>query len=469
MRRAAVLVALILVALALVALRPPPRPGPLLRDFEAYYAAGASWTGEIDPYSRDVWRVEGHLPGVDARRDEILPFVGPPYTLPLFGLLGALPFIQATPVWGAFLALAALVLAFCIARLAQIRDVPALAGLLLLGAAFGPLTSALALGQLALPACAGVVATTAALQTRVRLIVPIVTALAAALQPNIGCALIGRLSDRRASAAFAIAAIFALSSGVAALGGFAGVQHYLTVLRAHAAAESTVAIQVTVAAVTYGFGASDVIASRIALGVAVVVILTTAWLLRSVAYTPASRVAIASAALPLVLPFAHEHDLLVTLFPAVLVLRAALGIRWIVAACATMMVAVDWLGLAQRPQALTQAAVLAFAAAFAIIALSRPPSLRAAAVPLGVAVCVVVAGLFGAQHPVGVWPYALPSSFHAPLDADVSTVWHLEQVASGLATPNFGSALLRGASVAGCALLWGSSLVVLRRSKYRRS
>ena len=71
-------------------MRPVGTPGPLLRDFEAYYAAGATWALGGDPYGREVWRVERRVPGVDASHEELLPFVGPPFSLPLWRSFAAL-------------------------------------------------------------------------------------------------------------------------------------------------------------------------------------------------------------------------------------------------------------------------------------------------------------------------------------------------------------------------------------------
>jgi hypothetical protein len=463
-RRAFAAAACLLIAIAFLWLRPVATPGPPLRDFEAYYAAGATWRAAGDPYSRDVWRVERHLPGVVASRDELLPYVGPPYALPLWGLLGGLGFGAAVVVWGIVLVAAAALLGICTARLADLRDPTSIAALVLLGAAFGPLTSALALGQVALVSCAGVVATALALaQARTRLVVAIGTAWLAALQPNLALALVARLTDRRAWLALGLAALLALATTVAILGGFDGLRQYGALLQAHVAAERTVAIQLTVAAVAFGFGASEAQARIVATLVALGVITATALLLRSHNYAPHARVAVASAALPLILPFSHEHDLTIALFPAVLCLRRARRAWWIAAACATVAVAVDWLGLAQRPSGVPQSVTLALAVACAAIALSRGRIGPAAAAPIALAAGVTLVGTWAAHHPLGVWPYALGPSFRAPLALDTSAVWHLEQMQSGLAAPSVPSALLRTLSLAGCAALWCTALAILRR------
>ena len=55
-----------------------------MRDFESYWAAGSAWSAGDDPYSRQIWRAERLVPGVNANREELLPFVGPPFGLPLW-------------------------------------------------------------------------------------------------------------------------------------------------------------------------------------------------------------------------------------------------------------------------------------------------------------------------------------------------------------------------------------------------
>jgi hypothetical protein len=445
-------------------LRPATTPGPSLRDFEAYYAAGATWHAEGDPYAREIWRVERRVPGVVATRDELLPFVGPPYSLPAWALFAALPYGQAAFAWGIVLACAAALLGLCIARLTDIREGSGFVALVLAGAAFGPLTSALALGQVALLSCAGIVATTLALAVRTRLVVPVATAVLAAFQPNLGCVLVARLGDRRAWFALAMAAALVAATAPAVLGGLAGISRYAGVLAAHATAERTIAIAMTITAVAFGFGASDAAARAAGIAVALTVIVATALAFASRAYARAARVAVASAALPLVLPFSHEHDLAIVLFPAVWCVRRARGAWWALAACGAMLVAVDWLGLAQRPTGAAQSVALALAAALALVALSTHAPDRTAAWPFAVVAGVVVAATVAWHHPLGVWPYALGSAFQAPPGADAAAVWSLEQARSGLATPNVVAAGLRSLSLIGCAGVWLAALRALRET-----
>src|SRR5579884_2877059 len=134
---------------AFVPLRPPPTHGPFGRDFEAYYAAGATWNAGGDPWSRDVWAVERTIPGVD-RGDELLPFVGPAFTLPLFGALARAPFGVALRLWSGTIALAFAALVLGALALAREQRIAALFGALLLGIASAPGVSDFALAQAAM-------------------------------------------------------------------------------------------------------------------------------------------------------------------------------------------------------------------------------------------------------------------------------------------------------------------------------
>src|SRR5262249_20399332 len=157
--------ALVLAAIAATLLRPPPTQGPFARDFEAYYAAGATWNRGGDPWSRDVWAIEQTIPGVDASRDELLPFAGPAASLPLWSLLARLPFDAARIVWELLLLAALVALAIVVTALAHAQLTLNRAFYALVGAALcGPAISAVALGQVALVSAAALALTLLALE-----------------------------------------------------------------------------------------------------------------------------------------------------------------------------------------------------------------------------------------------------------------------------------------------------------------
>ena len=88
--------------------RPAATPGPSLRDFEAYWSAGATWNSGDNPYGRAIWIAERTVNGVTPSRDELLPFVGPPPTLLLWSLFARLPYDRAAIIWIAVLVAALL-------------------------------------------------------------------------------------------------------------------------------------------------------------------------------------------------------------------------------------------------------------------------------------------------------------------------------------------------------------------------
>lgn len=457
-RRAPLLaVALVAIATAFFAVRPQPTPGPALRDFESYYAAGATWRYHGDAYGRDVWRVEKDVPGVVAARDELLPFVGPPFGLPLWDAIARLPFSAASLLWTLVMGASLAALAFGSLRRAGTPVTPADGlAILVLCAGFGPLTSGVALGQVAVPACAAIALFPSFLRPR-RLWAAMLAALVAALQPNLAVVLAARLGDVRARLAALGAAVVALLASILALGDVAGFGRYLGVLREHAGAERFIAIQTTVAAVARALGAPDGAAGLIAIAVALAVAATLVVQCRSARYAPDDRLALACAAWPLALPFAHEHDFTIAFLPAVLAVRRARGAAWLVAALGTLAVAVDWLGLAQRPEGTAETMLLTLAAALALTALAREPLRARHAVPALAALIVVpLVSLVARGHHLPTWPDALPLGFHLPPTLPAAVVWRAEQLRAGIGSldPVLGG--LRLVSLAGCGLLWAA-------------
>ena len=462
-RVAALALALAALAVAFFVLRPAPTPGPALRDFESYYAAGVTWRYRGDAYGRDVWRVEKDVPGVVATRDELLPFVGPPFGLPLWDLFARLPYPTAALLWTLVMAAALTTLVFASLRRAEPRASAFEAfALLAFCAGFGPLTSGVALGQVAIVSCAAIAAFPAFLGPG-RLWAALLAALAAALQPNLAVVLLARAANARAWLALAGAAAVAVLGSALALGGTGGLARYASVLREHAGAERFIAIQTTWAAALRALGAAPNAAGFAALAVALGVVTALALQFRSRRYDPDARLALACAAWPLALPFAHEHDFTIAFFPAVLAVRRARGAAWIGASLATLAVAVDWLGLAQRPTGIAETSLLVLAAALALVALApeEPGPLHLIA-PAAVAL-VPLAGLLAAAHPLATWPDALPPGFHLPPTVPAPVVWRAEQMRSGIGALDPVWGMLRALSLGGCALLWLVASRVLAR------
>jgi hypothetical protein len=214
--------------------------------------------------------------------------------------------------------------------------------------------------------------------------------------------------------------------------------------------------------VARALGASAHLAGAIGIALALATIGIVAFQCVRGSYTPDSRLALACAAGPLVFPFAHEHDFTIAFFPALLVARRTRGALWVAAAFATLGIAVDWLGLAQRPTGIYESAALTVAAALALATLARDRLRAYHFAPLLVALAVIAVGAVAARTPLATWPDGLGLDFHVPFDMPAPDVWHLEQVRSGIGAlvPAWGA--LRAISLASSAALWGIASVALR-------
>lgn len=322
---------------------------------------------------------------------------------------------------------------------------------LLAGFAFalgsGAATSALALGQAALLA-GGALALALLRMERRDAVGAALATLVAAVQPNLVVALVARLRDRTAwiAASAAAAAFAALSLAVG--GGLAGVARYLRLLREHGEAERFVTIQHTPAAVAWSLGAAAPLASALGAAVAVAAI-------AGIALARGDRILVALAALPLAVPFFHEHDFVVALIPGLVLARRSTGRTRVVAGIATACVLVDWFGAAQRPAAQPQIVAEALAVACAFVALGPGALARRAdlAPLLATAALAMVALPLAAAHPAPTWPDALPAGYRAPADAGASAIWAAEQRAAGLDAREPAWGALRAIPLAGSALL----------------
>ncbi len=455
--------ACVAIAIAILAARPVHTPGPLARDFEAYWAAGSAWNAQANPYGRAIWKAERGIAGVDAGRDEVLPFVGPPATLLVWSIAARWPYQIATAAWWTMLGFSLLALVATVLRGSgtPFRILPFL-GALLLALAFAPISSNLALGQLALPAFLGAAALTV-LADRSVLGAALCACLAFA-QPNAALGLLSQLGRNRATLAMVLGALATFSLGVVAAG-WAWPLAYARVLAAHGAAERFVAIQFSPAAIAYGFGANPWAARLFGAFVALLAIASA--IATALRVTDRfARFAIFSALAPFVAGFFHEHDLVVAYAAALwCALRTRAAVRT-VALAGTLLVGIDWLGLAQRPSGIAQCLLLAIAAFAAFVALGDNAGARYVA-PAGAATAALFAGaaILATRYPVPIWPDTL-AQFHAPVHATVAAVWLGEQRASGLLAAVPAWALLRSLSLLGCGLL---AFAIYRHSTYCRT
>lgn len=451
------------IAIALLTARPLPTPGPFLRDFEAYWSAGSTWNVRADPYSKAIWEAERTVPGVDAHRNELLPFINPPPALLLWSLFARLPYQTAATLWLVILAGALLGLTITVLRASgAARSAFVLCAALALAIAFGPITSDLALGQLALPAFLG--ATLLVVLADRSIAMATGASALAFVAPNVALGITSQLERPRAALAIAAAAAATYALGVVAAGWNWPVA-YARAAAAHGAAERFVTIQLAPAAIAYGFGATPRNAQLIAAGAAILAV-AAALLLALRVREAFARFAAWSALVPFVAIFLHEHDLLIA-YPAALwcALRTRATARSLALAGA-LLVSIDWLGLAQRPTGIAQSALLAIAALAAFVALGDAAEARIAwRMALPIAVLFTAAALLSAHHPAPVWPDSL-RDFHASSNASIAEVWLAEQRAGGLLAVAPLWAFLRGLPLLGCALL---AYAIYRHCPYRQT
>jgi hypothetical protein len=435
--------------IAMLAARPASTPGPAMRDFEAYWSAGRIQAQGGDAYGREIWRSERTAPGVDASRDELLPFVGPPYALRLWQPIARFDFAAAARIWRAMLvvAIAGMAIVSLIGSGLTPR-LPPIVAAFVFAFSFGPISSGLALGQVTAVAMLGACA--AAMWSRARRVGSVVAAsIVAALQPNVTLGLAALLRRPRSACALAIGAFAAYLAG-APVRGWAWPLEYVRALGAHARAEQLAAIQLAPAAILYGAGvppaaaiAGGIAIASVALGVASIAFFT----IRD-AYV---RFTCLSALVPFLAGFVHEHDLIVA-FPAAMFAAArARGSVRAITAIGTLLVAVDWLGMAQRPTAIVQSGLLAIAVGCMFAAFGPGEAADVIAAPV-VFLIFAASAWVAIRHPLPVWPDTL-GAFRAANDASPAAVWHAELVRSGLFAVAPAMAWLRSLSLAGCALL----------------
>ncbi|HEV2739290.1 MAG TPA: glycosyltransferase 87 family protein [Candidatus Elarobacter sp.] len=410
-----------------------------------------------------MWSTERTIGGVDAARDELLPYVGPAAALPVFGALARLPYAVAVRVWTSLLAAAFFALVLASLALAGARGGTVVMGAALLAAASGPITSAIALGQVALLSAGGIACALVAYERRA-LAAGAVATLLAGLQPNLALALIARMRDRAALLS-ALGGAFAFGVlTLAAGGGVAGFVAYVHRLGEHASAERFVAIQHTPGAIAWAFGAPDALAAAVAAAVAVIAIAATVVATVRARLDARDGALLALAAAPLAVPFFHEHDFVVVLIVLIVLAVRAQGAARAWTGVAAALVCVDWFGIAQRPAAAAQILATGIAVACAFVVLGKGArATRADLAPFAAIVVLACAAVpLARAFPAPVWPDALPRSYHAPATAEASAVWAGEQRAAGLAVRQPAWGALRALPLAGCVVL-GFTLVRTRR------
>ena len=325
-----------------------------------------------------------------------------------------LPYAAAAALWLTLLAIAALTLILCALYGSRERITAAsFLAAAALAIAFGPITSDFALGQIALLAFAAATLLVTVVDRSV--LAAAAAAVVAFAQPNVALGLASQLGRIRALAAIGLGALVTYGLGALALGP-AWPLRYASAALAHGAAERFVAIQITPAAIAYGFGLPQKASWMLGLGLALLALAAGIALVSRVR-EPFARFAGCSALVPFVTAFVHEHDLVVAYVAALWCALRTRGATRVVAFTGTLLVCIDWLGLAQRPTGIAQSALLALAAAAAFAALAPPGEPRASRAILPIGALFAVSAWLAIHHPAPVWPGAL-GLFHAPHGAD---------------------------------------------------
>jgi len=441
-------------ALAYLAWLPSSSMGLPISDFSAYWSAGQVWSHGGDPYGVGIWNVEQTLPGFDASRPQLLPFVGPPLSLPLWGEFGKLPYVVAALTWGVVLLGCIAALIVLPARLAERRirrsDV---APLLFLAVSSGPLITGVSSGQAALPAVAAVVVAVFFASRRRWIPMAIATIVAGLLKPNDALVLVATLREAMAFFAVASSAIVSGLANLAITHGIHGLIAYFQVVINQDAAERTFAFQFAPAAIAYGFGMSREAAGELGTGLAALAIAAIVAAIRSSRAGLVDGVALACALFPFVPPYEHEPDTVLALLPALLVVFRARGRTWALGATGMVLLFMNPFALTQGWPGTIFAAAMAAIAALQLATLAPPACAPVRFVPLAVVPLVLFLGLLAPPSPLPIWPPALPARAVVMAGASPSAIWNAELTALQLDTQRPWVSLLRLLTLSGCACI----------------
>jgi hypothetical protein len=319
--------------------------------------------------------------------------------------------------------------------------------------AAGPTISDFALGQLALVSAAGLAGALYAFRRGSPW--AILATFVAGLQPNLALPLVVAFTAKRPALFVALAGAAFLALTLALGGGVGGLIAYVHHLGRHADAERFVTIQHTVPVILASFGVARPVALAIASGFGVVIVACAiAATVRFRKQLPIAA-AITIALLPLAVPFFHEHDFVLEIIPAIVLLAVPDSRVRTIASIGAVLALVDWFGLAQRQTAQPQIAALAIATACALGVYGAQGALRRRdLIPL--AVVVVLLGIaipVARATPSPVWPDNMSTTFRATAGSDASAVWAQEQQASDLDRDLAPWGFLRALPLAGCAFL----------------
>jgi hypothetical protein len=416
------LAGLVFALAALFVFDPPTRPSGLLRDFNAFYCAGAAVAHGTDPYRAEPLgsceRAPQPEPLSTGRAGLAVPAPLPPYALAPFSLLARLPYPLAAFLWALVLVAS---VGIAIAAMRRASGLP-LAGLVATFA-LGDGYAAVALGQIA-PLAIAALALAALFAQERRDAAAGWAAAAAMLEPHVGLpACVALFVWRRgARIPLALAGLFCVGLSLWLTGPAIALEYGRSVVPAHALSELTNEKQFSLSYALHRLGVADAMALRLgtlsylatlALGCAIAAPLATR--LRSpglIAALPPTLVLVGG-------PFSHIAQVAAAL-PAALLLDARLPALRRALVPILIALAIPWVQFTTLGTAFGILAGVAAAAIATSFAETRP--LESGAIAVG-AIAFVGVLLWLVQTPVPS-PDALLVASYDP-HALAETSWQL--------------------------------------------
>ncbi|HMD02928.1 MAG TPA: glycosyltransferase 87 family protein [Candidatus Baltobacteraceae bacterium] len=256
------LAGLAIALVAYLALDPAARPSGFLRDFNAFYCAGAALDRNADPYRAEPLgtceREVRPAPFAFGRANLSVPAPLPPYALAPFAVLARLPYPVAAALW--ILALAA---AFVVTTLALRRatglPLPGIVAALALGDGY----ASLCIGQIA-PLAVAAVALAALFAEQGRVAAAGWAAAAAMLEPHVGLPACVGLFVWRAGARIPLlaSAAVALALSLWLAGPAVSLEYVQSVIPAHALSEIANEKQLSLSYFLHRLGLDETLALR---------------------------------------------------------------------------------------------------------------------------------------------------------------------------------------------------------------
>jgi hypothetical protein len=372
-QRLAAVAAAVAVA-ALFYFRPEARPSALMRDFNAFYCAGAALDRGADPYRaeplgscerapRPAW-LNRAIPNLSA------PAPLPPYALAPFAALARLPYVFAAIAWSIVILLAFLVTVAVMRRLTNL-PFAAIAAAFVLGDGYAAGT----LGQVA-PIAVAAIALAAYFVAHDRPVAATAAVAFATIEPHLALpvALALFLWYPRARIALVLAGVTLGAISIAVGGWQLNLEYLRQVLPAHALSELANSRQLSLASVLHRIGASDALALRIGEFSYAAMLAFSLWAAPVVARRTACPALVVTLPVALTLvggPFGHVVQVAAALPCALLLYRYVPSAR-VALGLAIVALSIPWVQFSSLGSVLPVAAAAVTAALVATLVDRRP-------------------------------------------------------------------------------------------------